>query len=93
MKCTICVVFVPANCGSFSLNLVNAGVDLWTEPVWERAAPAFQRLRKKRYGARDNRISTLEANAPRLWKENAADYWRFPTLGELEAFIDWYKTL
>lgn len=76
-----------------ALNRVNAGIDVWSEPVWERAAPALQSMRKKRYPAAANRISTLEANAPRLYKGNAADYWRFPTLGDLDAFVDWYKTL
>ena len=76
-----------------ALNRVNAGIDVWTEPVWEQAAPAFQGMRKKRYSANESRISTLEANAPRLYTGNAADYWHFPTLGDLEAFIDWYKTL
>jgi hypothetical protein len=75
-----------------ALNRVNAGIDVWTEPVWERAAP-FQAMRKKRYAADESRISTLEANAPRLSKGRAADYWRFPTLCDLDAFIDWYKTL
>lgn len=75
-----------------ALNRVNAGIDVWTEPVWEHATP-FQAMRKKRYAADENRISTLGANAPRLWKGSAADYWRFPTLGDLDAFIDWYKTL
>jgi len=76
-----------------ALSRTNNGIYLWSEPVWERASPTFQVMRKKRYGARDSRISTLEANAPRLWKGSPADYWRFPTLGDLDAFIDWYKTL
>lgn len=84
--------FRTGNGRQLALNLVNAGIDVWTEPVWEHATP-FQAMRKKRYAADANRISTLEANAPRLWKGSAADYWRFPTLGDLDAFIDWYKTL
>lgn len=75
-----------------ALNRVNAGIDVWSEPIWEKATP-FQAMRKKRYSAGESRISTLEANAPRLWKGSAADYWRFPTLGDLDAFTDWYKTL
>jgi hypothetical protein len=76
-----------------ALNRVNAGIDVWSEPVWEKASSALQPMRKKRYAPKESRISTLEANAPRLYKGNAADYWRFPTLGDLDAFIDWYKTL
>jgi hypothetical protein len=76
-----------------ALNRVNAGIDVFTEPVWERATAAFQEMRKKRYKTDEPRISTLEANAPRLYKGNAADYWRFPSLGDLDAFVDWYKTL
>lgn len=76
-----------------ALNRVNAGIDVWTEPVWERASAAFQKMRKKRYTHKEPRISTLEANAPRLYTGNAADYWRFPALGNLDAFVDWYKTL
>lgn len=49
-------------------------------------------MRKKRYARGERRISTLESNAPRLW-DAPADYWRFPTLGDLEAFVGWYKTL
>ena len=75
-----------------ALNRVNAGIDVWTEPVWERAG-RFQHMRKKRYAANESRISTLEPNAPRLWKGHEVDYWRFPTLGDLAAFTDWYKTL
>jgi hypothetical protein len=76
-----------------ALNRVNAGIHVWTEPVWERAGVVFQALRKKRYEPTEPRISTLEANAPRLYTGHAADYWRFPTLGELAAFTAWYKTL
>lgn len=76
-----------------ALNRVNLGIDVWTEPVWERATPTFQTMRKKRYEASETRIHTLEANAPRLWTGSPADYWRFPTLGDLDAFTDWYKTL
>jgi hypothetical protein len=76
-----------------ALNRVNAGIFVWSEPVWNHAPPGLQPMRKKRYAAGDSRISTLEANAPRLYKGHAADYWRFPTLGDLEAFVDWYKTL
>ena len=49
--------------------------------------------RKRRYPPAKPRISTLRANAPRLDTGNAADYWRFPTLGDLDAFVAWYKTL
>lgn len=76
-----------------AVNRVNAGIDVWTEAVWEQTPEGFRTMRKQRYGAGDSRISTLEANAPRLYKGYAADYWRFPTLGDLEAFVDWYKTL
>lgn len=76
-----------------ALNRVNAGIDLWTEPVWEQVTAQFQAMRKKRYAPDAPRISTLAANAPRLWKGNAADYWRFPTLGDLDAFIHRYKRL
>ena len=76
-----------------ALNRVNAGIDVWTEPVWEKASAGFQSMRKKRYAATESRISTLGANAPRLAKGEVADYWRFPTLGDLTAFVDWYKTL
>lgn len=85
--------FRTSNDKQVAINRVNDGIYLWSEPVWERAAPAFRALRKKRYGAKDSHISTLEANAPRLGRGSPADYWRFPTLGDLDAFIDWYKTL
>ena len=75
-----------------ALNRVNAGIYVWTEAVWEHATP-FQGMRKKRYAADESRISTLQTNAPNLWKGSIADYWRFPTLGDLDAFIDWYKKL
>lgn len=75
-----------------ALNRVNQGIDVWTDAVWEHAPGTFQPMRKKRYARGERRISTLESNAPRLW-DAAADYWRFPTLGDLDAFIDWYKTL
>lgn len=75
-----------------ALNRVNAGIDVWTEPVWEQVT-SLQSMRKKRYGANESRISTLEANAPRLWKGREADYWRFRTLCDLDAFADWYKRL
>jgi hypothetical protein len=39
------------------------------------------------------RISTLQSNAPNLALGNVADYWRFPTPGDLDAFVEWYKTL
>lgn len=84
--------FRTAGGKQLALNRVNLGIDVWTEPVWERAAPAFQPMRKKRYAGAERRISTLESNASRLW-DAPADYWRFPTLGDLDAFIDWYKTL
>ncbi|WP_349779214.1 hypothetical protein [Xanthomonas sp. WHRI 7065] len=84
--------FRTGNGRQLALNRVNAGIDVWTEPVWEQAAP-FHAMRKKRYAADENRISNLEANPPRLSKGIAADYWRFPALGDLYAFIDWYKTL
>lgn len=76
-----------------ALNRVNAGIDVWTEPVWEKALASVQSMRKKRYAATESRISTLGPNAPRLAKGEAADYWRFPTLGDLTTFVDWYKTL
>ena len=76
-----------------ALNRVNAGIDVWTEPVGEKASTSVQAMRKKRYAATESPISTLGANAPRLAKREAADYWRFPTLGDLTTFVDWYKTL
>ncbi len=85
--------FRTGNGRQLALNRVNAGIDVWTEPVWETAPARFRPMRKRRYAADAPRISTLEANAPRLYKGNAADYWRFPTRGDLDAFIDWYKTL
>ncbi|RDI98919.1 hypothetical protein DVT68_10505 [Dyella solisilvae] len=66
---------------------------LWSEPVWERANPTHQGMRKRRYAAEDPRIHTLEANAPRLYAGHAADYWQFPTLGDLQTFVAWYKAL
>jgi hypothetical protein len=76
-----------------ALNRVNAGLNVWTEPVWEDAPASFRSMRKKRYAPSESRISSLEANAPRLYKGYAADYWRFPSFGALEAFVEWYKTL
>lgn len=84
--------FRTGNGKQLALNRVNQGIDVWTEPVWERAAAAFQAMRKQRYSAAKPRISTLKGNAPRL-HDAPADYWRFPTLADLDAFIDWYKTL
>lgn len=85
--------FRTGNGRQLALNRVNAGIDVWSEPIWERAAPVLQDMRKKRYAPDEARIHTLESNAPRLYKGNAADYWRFPTLDDLEAFVDWYKSL
>lgn len=76
-----------------ALNRVNQGIHVWSEPVWEHASPSIQALRKRRYSPSCTRDSNLEANAPLLWTGHAADYWRFPTLGDLEAFVAWYKTL
>jgi hypothetical protein len=84
--------FRTGNRRELAVNLVNAGIDVWTEAVWERATPSFQAMRKKRYAEDEPRISTLQANAPRLYRGNVADYWRFPTLSDLDAFTDWYKT-
>jgi hypothetical protein len=84
--------FRTGNGKQLALNRVLQSLYVWTEPVWERAAPAFQAMRKKRYPPAKSRISTLKSNAPRLWS-SPADYWRFPTLADLEAFVDWYKTL
>lgn len=75
-----------------ALNRVNAGIDVWTEPVHALAPAPMQAWRKKHYPSTMPRISTLEANAPRLYRGNAADYWRFPTLGDLDAFVAWYQT-
>ena len=58
--------FRTGNGKQVALNRTNNGIYLWSEPVWERAVPAFQAMRKKRYGIKDPRISTLEANAARL---------------------------
>jgi hypothetical protein len=76
-----------------ALNRVNAGIDVWTEPVYESAPSRFQPMRRKRYAANAPRISTLQSNAPNLALGNVADYWRFPTPGDLDAFVEWYKTL
>lgn len=54
---------------------------------------AARQINAIRYAASAPGISTLEANAPRLCKGNVADYWRFPTLGDLDTFVDWYKAL
>ena len=40
--------FRTSNGRQLALNRVNAGIDVWTEPVWEHATP-FQAMRKKRY--------------------------------------------
>ncbi|HVX04140.1 MAG TPA: hypothetical protein VHA71_03360 [Rhodanobacteraceae bacterium] len=85
--------FRTGNGRQLALNRVNQGIHVWTEAVWDLAPARFQPMRKRHYPATEPRISTLEANAPRLYKGNAADYWRFPTLGHLEAFVDWYKSL
>lgn len=85
--------FRTANSRQMALSRTNQGIYLWSEPVWEHAASHHQAMRKKRYAPEAVRIHTLEANAPRLYKGHAADYWQFPTLGDLDAFIDWYKTL
>lgn len=76
-----------------ALNRVNAGIDVWTEPVWDNAPTRFQSMRKQRYPADKPRISSLGGNAPRLETGSVADYGRFPTLGDMDAFVDWYKTL
>jgi hypothetical protein len=76
-----------------ALSRVNAGIDVWTDAVWEHTPARFQPMRKKHYTANERRIATLEANAARLYEGSAADYRRLPTLGDLDAFTDWYKTL
>lgn len=85
--------FRTAHGRQLALNRVNAGLYVWTEAVCEHAPDRFKPMRKKRYTEHQPRIATLEANAPRLYKGNPADYWCFPTLGDLDAFTDWYKTL
>ncbi len=57
-----------------ALNRVNAGIDVWSEPVWDNAPTRFQSMRKRRYPAGKPRISTLGGNAPRLETGNVADY-------------------
>jgi hypothetical protein len=76
-----------------AINRVNQAINVWSEPVHERCPASLQTMRKKRYLASQPRISSLEHNAPRLYAGNVADYWQFPTLGDLDAFLDWYKTL
>lgn len=76
-----------------AVNRVNQSLSVWTEPVHALAPSHMQPWRKRHYGASEPRISTLQANAPRLYVGDAADYWQFPTLGDLDAFLDWYKTL
>lgn len=66
---------------------------LWSAPVWERASAELQALRKKRYAPDEARIHTLQANAPSLYRGEAADYWHFPTLGALKDFVAWYRVL
>jgi len=85
--------FRTARGRQLALNRVNAGIYVWTEAVWDHAPTRFQPMRKKHYPAHRPRIATLEANAARLYKGNPADYWCFPTLGDLDTFTDWYKTL
>ncbi|RYD98082.1 MAG: hypothetical protein EOP50_05220 [Sphingobacteriales bacterium] len=85
--------FRTGNGKQLALNLVNAGLYVWSEAIWDQAPTAMQPMRKQHYSASTPRISTLEANAPRLYKGYAVDYWLFPTLGDLDAFVDWYKTL
>ena len=75
-----------------ALDLVNEGIYVWTEPVWEAAIP-FQSMRRARYEKGASRNDSLKANAPNLWRDQVADYWVFPTLGDLDAFVAWYKTL
>lgn len=76
-----------------ALSRTHQGIYLWSEPVWERVSSLYQAMRKKRYALHEARIHMLEANALRLYKGHAADYWQFPTLGDLDAFTNWYKTL
>lgn len=85
--------FRTANGRELAINRVNQGLYLWTEAVHDLAPATMQGWRRQHYPAGKTRISTLEANAPRLWLGHAADYWRLPTLGDLDAFIDWYRTL
>lgn len=76
-----------------ALSRTTQQLYLWSEPVWEHASASHQSMRKKRYAASEPRIHTLQANAPRLYVGEAADYWEFPTLGDLHGFVAWYKTL
>ena len=85
--------FRPTQGHQLALNRVNAGNDVWTEAVWEHTPARFQPMREKHYAANKPRIAKLEANAARLYEGNAVDYWRFPTLSDLDAFTDWYKML
>jgi hypothetical protein len=85
--------FRTASGKQLALNRTNAGIDIWTEPVLELAPASFSSMRTRRYSAEAPRISSLLGNAPNLDRGNPVDYWRFPTHGDLSAFIDWYKTL
>lgn len=76
-----------------ALNRVNNGLYIWSEAVWNRAPAALRSQRLRRYAPEQRRISTLEANAPRLWVGCAADYWRLTSPADLDMFVDWYKTL
>jgi hypothetical protein len=85
--------FRTASGRQLALNRTNAGIDVWTEPVLELAPASFGSMRARRYSAEAPRISSLRGNAPNLDRGSEADYWRFPTLGDLQAFVDWYKKL
>ena len=81
--------FRAGNGRQIANNRVNQTLSVWTAPVSALAPTDVQHLCKRHYTAAEPRISTLQANAPRLYAGNAADYWRFPTLDDLDTFIDW----
>ncbi len=41
----------------------------------------------------ESHVATVQANAARLCKGSAAEYWQFPALGDHDTFTNRYKTL
>ncbi|MDB5969052.1 MAG: hypothetical protein JWQ90_1502 [Hydrocarboniphaga sp.] len=65
---------------------------LWTQACRESAPPELACFLRRHYSASKSRNSNLnEKNAPLLKAGNAADYWMFPTIGELVRFVHWYR--
>lgn len=82
--------YQAANGRQLALERFSQGFYLWSEPCLDKLPPAMRAAHRRSYAADEPRNADLNGKtAGRLLKGNRADYWRFDTLGELQAFINW----